>query len=692
MNLTASSAKLAALPTMLCLFICAAFQGASADPDSWDPTRELSDYFESETALIEAGCLTDVNSHADWVGQRQSRRVELLEMLGLWPMPERTPLEPVVTGRLEHPEFTVEKLHFQSLPGIYVTANLYLPTPGPKPAPVILYVSGHAHMQTNGVWLGNKTGYQHHGSWFARHGYACLMLDTLQLGEIPGDHHGTYRLGQWWWNSRGYTPAGVEAWAGIRALDYLESRAEIDMSRVGMTGRSGGGSYTWTTAAVDDRIHVAAPVAGITDLRNHVVDGVVEGHCDCMYFINTHRWDFALNAALIAPRPLLIVNTDADGIFPLDGVVRVHGKIQPIYAGYEKPENLGLVIAPGGHKDTQDIQVPVFRWFEKHLRGIENPVVTVPALPLFNPADLRVFEDLPSDARHFDVPRFFGNQSRSELIPHGSQSARTDLKAKLRSLTFAGWPEVREGVPSFTEMGHFEDEGVRYEWALVEVQPNVRLPLLWAVADRVGAGNGNAHKPAMRFEVLDDAAWESWRRTWGSRFPGLIVGSENSPVVADNSNADASDASIKSRRADVAAGRMIQVWFVPRGVGAASWKGDSRRQTHLKRRFQLLGQTIGGMRVFDILRGMQAARHLAPENQTAGSGTQLTVEAQGDMACHALYAAALSENAQPVRLILSSLPASHLSDGPDYLNVLRVTDIPEVLNLVRRTTEITLLP
>src|SRR5690606_24658337 len=167
--------------------------------------------------------------------------------------------------------------------------------------PAILYACGHAGVVTNGVSCGNKTAYQHHGIWFARHGYVCLLLDTLQLGEIQGVHHGTYRLGQWWWNSRGFTPAGVEAWNCMRAIDYMVSRHDVDPDRIGMTGRSGGGSYTWTTAAIDPRIRVAAPVAGITDLHNHVVDGVIEGHCDCMFFLNSHRWDFALNAALIAP-------------------------------------------------------------------------------------------------------------------------------------------------------------------------------------------------------------------------------------------------------------------------------------------------------------------------------------------------------------------------------------------------------
>ena len=69
-------------------------------------------------------------------------------------------------------------------------------------------------------------------------------------------------------------------------------------NRIGVTGRSGGGAYSWWIATLDERIKAAAPVAGITDLQNHVVDGVAEGHCDCMFQVNTYRWDFAQVAAL----------------------------------------------------------------------------------------------------------------------------------------------------------------------------------------------------------------------------------------------------------------------------------------------------------------------------------------------------------------------------------------------------------
>ena len=97
----------------------------------------------------------------------------------------------------------------------------------------------------DGVSYGNKAHYEHHGVWYAKHGFVCLVIDTVELGEIRGEHHGTYSKGRFWWWSRGYTPAGCEAWQGIRALDYLETRPEVDKTRFGVTGRSGGGAYSW---------------------------------------------------------------------------------------------------------------------------------------------------------------------------------------------------------------------------------------------------------------------------------------------------------------------------------------------------------------------------------------------------------------------------------------------------------------
>ena len=257
----------------------------AAAPPKADTTRGdqmIAEYFIAETARLRDRCLADVQSLDDWKAKRKVYHKQLLEMLGMDPMPERTDLKAKITGRVEREKFTVEKLHYQSRPNLYVTANLYVPKGLKGPAPAILYVCGHGRVKKNGVSYGNKAHYQHHGAWFARHGYVCLTIDTLQLGEIEGIHHGTYskQYAMWWWNNRGYSSAAVEAWNCIRALDYLQSRTEVDPERLGVTGRSGGGAYSWWISALDERIKVAVPVAGITDLENHVVTGCVEGHCD----------------------------------------------------------------------------------------------------------------------------------------------------------------------------------------------------------------------------------------------------------------------------------------------------------------------------------------------------------------------------------------------------------------------------
>src|SRR5262249_43150930 len=156
--------------------------------------------------------------------------------------------------------------------------------------PAVLYVCGHSGKGRDG----NKTAFQDHGMWFAANGYVCLMLDTLQLGEIPGGHHGTYGRPwthlpsygtkdpeeekpetPWWWLAAGYTPAGVECWNGVRGIDYLLTRPEVDPERLTVTGISGGGAATFWIAAADERVKCAVPVSGMSDLESYVKNKVV---------------------------------------------------------------------------------------------------------------------------------------------------------------------------------------------------------------------------------------------------------------------------------------------------------------------------------------------------------------------------------------------------------------------------------
>ncbi len=392
---------------------------ASADTARGDHLRDA--YFRQQVKDIADTDLANIKTRADWEKKRPEYRRQFLDMLGLWPLPPRTDLHATVTGKVETDLFTVEKLHFQSSPGLYVTANLYVPKRAALPAPAILYVCGHANTVLDKVSYGSKVNYQHHPAWFAEHGYVCLILDTLELGEIPGEHHGTFRRGMWWWQALGYTPAGIECWNAMRALDYLQTRKEVDAKRIGVTGRSGGGATSWWVAAADERPQCIIPVAGIADLYAHVVEGVaprfrhgvISGHCDCMYFVNTYRWDFGRVIALCAPRPLLLGNSDQDDIFPVAGYRRLADKVRHIYELYGAADHFALMETKGPHKDTPELRRGAYQWMNRWLKN-DRSAVSEREVPRLTPQQLKVFDRLPADAINATIHESFLKPAKIE--------------------------------------------------------------------------------------------------------------------------------------------------------------------------------------------------------------------------------------------------------------------------------------
>ncbi|MBQ16059.1 MAG: acetylxylan esterase [Planctomycetaceae bacterium] len=638
-----------------------ALPAADTAADTAAGDRMIDAYFRAETARLAENCLKEIQTLDDWKRHRARYREELFEMLGLSPRPKRTPLNPVITGRVEHEQFTVENLHFQSRPGLYVTGNLYLPRTRKGPLPAILYVCGHGRVKQDGVSFGNKVHYQHHGSWFARNGYACLTIDTLQLGEIEGIHHGTYRYGKWWWNARGYTPAGVEAWNCIRALDYLQSREEVDGRRIGVTGRSGGGAYSWSVAALDDRIKVAVPVAGITSLTNHVVDGCVEGHCDCMFTVNTHQWDYAQLAALVAPRPLLISNSDKDGIFPLDGVVSVHRQVRRIYQLHGKGQHLGLQITEGPHKDTQELRVHAFHWFNRFLKQ-EDPLIETTAVKFFTPSQLQVLKKgAPADQKNTRISESFTPRSTPPRVPDSTAAwdaqRRTWIDA-LKQKSFRGWPATPAGID--LEQGPSSAKGsltVRSFW--FTSQAGIRLPLI--VIHRTGLEA--AQLDLVVLNTVDEGGWNSLVAMLAGG--GLeIVGGHK--AKADKKSFAQTERMVKSFKWGMA-------YVAPRGIGPTAWGQNERRQTQVRRRFMLLGQTLDGMRTFDVVRAAGALRLVDGMDKVP-----LWMQGEKTMAAITMYASLFVPDVS--RLDLHDLPESHRS-GPIYLNVLRYLDIPQTVAL-----------
>lgn len=637
----------------------------------------LEAYFRTTVDQIAGHCLEDIHSLEDWTSRREEFRRQLLEMLGLWPLPPRTDLKPLVTGQLEAEEFTVEKLYFQSMPGLYVTANLYRPKNVQERLPAVLYVCGHGNIKKDNVSYGSKTQYRHHPAWFARHGYVSMVIDTLQLGEIEGIHHGTNRLGMWWWIGRGYTPAGVETWNAMRALDYLQSRPEVDPERIGVTGRSGGGAYSWYLAAADERIKAVVPVAGITDLQDHVVDGAIEGHCDCMFMTNTYGWDFPLLAALVAPRPLLLANSDKDRIFPLDGVQRIHAKVKRIYDLYGAQDRLGLLITEGPHSDTQDLQLPAFRWMNRWLKQ-QDPVIEKAALKFFEPEQLKVFDKLPEDERNTRIHETFVPAASTPEVPADTQQwqrLRQHWLDQLLQKSFAGWP--RESIPThLTKLRESTARGIHL--AAYEFDSEETLPLLlWTMRS---ADVARPQKVILR--VVDEEEWNSWQAeaisASGNYSQQTSSTAKEIPTAPAKSPADSDR--FHELRTRLAAEKAMMVTLPPRGVGPTSWNPD--KDVHIRRRFALIGQTLDGMRIWDVRRAVVAVQEL-PEL----AGATLHLEGRGSMAGIVLYASLFESGI--ARVELWDLPSSH-REGPILLNVQKFMDLPQALGVALENTRLVL--
>ncbi len=626
----------------------------------------LQQYFETETAQLEANSLSSIHTKEDWLRERPQRLAKMKQMLGIPDLAEKPPLNATITGTEQSDGFIVEKLHYQSLPGLYVTGNLYLPKdlPNGKKLPAILYVCGHGRVKIDGVNMGNKTHYQHHGAWFARNGYACLTIDTIQLGEIEGYHHGTYSGKMPWWMSKGYTPAGVEAWNSMRGIDYLVSRPEIDPARIGMTGRSGGGSYSWWTSVIDDRINVSVPVAGITSLRDHVIHGCVEGHCDCMFAVNTARWDFGDVAALVAPRKLLISNTDNDSIFPLNGVVHTYNKARRIYGLLGVPTNIGLHITEGPHSDTQPLRQGAFHWFNKHLKG-ETGLVSTQATKYFEPTELKVFDQVPKDERTSTIHDTFVPPTPSPVVPIDAKTweqRRDNLLQNLRQNTFAGWPAENSIAADLKTHSQAAHEGVRLRQYTFTAQEPYQLPLFLLHRDGLEIKDIDL----VVLNVLDEIGWKDFL-AWAST--GFSKPLNN--YAPDFSPADKDGWELQKKMFQNFKWGMA--YIAPRGIGPTRYtdKPGSPKDIQIRRRFYLLGQTLEGMQTWDTRQAIHALRQIPGLDKT-----QTWFQAEGLTAGIALYAALYEPGIH--RLDLHNLPTSHMA-GPHFLQILRYTDIPEAV-------------
>lgn len=614
---------------LVCLLLAAPLY---AQPKS-EAELGIDRHLRSRADALQARFIDGSDSREEWAKRLPRLRQQYLDMLGLHPLPEKTELKPKVTGTVARGDVVIEKLHFQSMPGLYVTGNLYRPKEVKGPLPTILYVCGHSGRGRDG----NKTAFQDHGMWFARNGYVCLVIDTLQLGEVKGVHHGTYNLKKWWWHSLAYTPAGVECWNGIRAIDYLVTRKDVDKDRIGVTGISGGGAVTIWISAADERVKVAVPVSGMSDLRSYVSNKVVNGHCDCMFLVNLYGWEWTTIAALIAPRPMLFANSDNDRIFPMDGNRRIIERLRTLYKLYDKADLVDEHVSKGGHDYRPDLRVAIFSFFNKHLKGDKSAAKDADDKPLAG-KELRVFpddSDLPKDSINDRIDESFIRQAlvappiRGEFAPW-----KANLLHRLRDTTFRSFPErlpraVAIGSSVAKTKGGLSGHYLYPEW---DVQTFLSLPV--REAPRTGKG--------------------------------LLV------VLGEGEDVNGLPAWLAERPKD----HEVRLLF-PRGTGPVAWERKDP-PNYVARSFALLGETVDQGRVRDVV---AAVRWLQQEE----TPREWVVAGRGEAGVIAAYAALFEPSIDGV--IASDPPASH-KKGPHFLGVLRVLDVPEAMGLLapRRLT------
>lgn len=609
-------------PTLLAAVVCGGATLLLAGGGIYDSVSE-------EARQVSRASLAAPMTPAQWEGTLEERRGQWLEMLGLSPLPERTPLEATVTGTLQRGDYVVEKIHFQSLPGAYVAGNLYRPAEATGPLPAVLYLCGHTKGKVN-------VPYQANPRWFGQNGYVALVLDPIQLGECQGMHHGTYREGRWDWPSRGYTPLGTEVWNAMRALDYLQSRPDVDGDRMGVTGLSGGGVVSWCLGAADERVKVVAPVCQSGSIEDVAVDRSTDGHCDCAFWLNYQRWCWPDLGALIAPRALLIASGSEDLLWRPTGYRDVAHRIRHQYAALGLPEQFDLVedLAPHGY--TPKLRQAIFTWFNTHLKDDPTPVASDVTDYVEPEENLLVFGGkLPENDRMREVDTFLVRRGGLPEIEDESDWLEHQARAleRLRATTFR--QIRRDALPRPREIRQDGGDRSGTAFATHSFDTLDGLTLRMKTTRHADAPAGVA---AVAYAMQPDA-----ERTFAG-------GGPSRPGVA---------------------APFLKAGVEVRHTGATS-VGPGYLWT-LRRTYPLLGQTLPERQTADLLAGIALLR-------AEGGVGPVAVYGQGLTAPLAVYAALLDPEISEI--LLAAPPETHENpETPEFLGVLRVGDLPHNLAL-----------
>lgn len=321
---------------------------------------------------------TPYKSKEEWKARAEYLRGQILFAAGLWPLPERTPLNAKVFGLTDKGDYTVEKVYFESFPGHYVTGNLYKPKNVTGKLPAVLSPHGHwAYGRFENQPLNSGQG---RAANFARQGYVAFSWDMVGYNDSTAITHnfashkeGLVRESLW-----GINLLGLQLWNSMRAVDFIESLPEVDRNRIGVTGESGGGTQTFLLYAVEDRIKVSAPV--------NMISSTMQGGCLCentpLLRVDTNNMEIG---ACMAPRPMMMIAATGDWT-KLTPTVEFPA-VQSVYKLLDAEDKVKYTQIDAPHNYNKESREAVYGWFAHWLQGrteitpIKEKSSNIPTLP-----------------------------------------------------------------------------------------------------------------------------------------------------------------------------------------------------------------------------------------------------------------------------------------------------------------------